>query len=77
MAPAAALALFLRALVPLLSEPLAGALKEHFADVLRVGLPSAVGTLATNLTIVLTTAFVGHFGTAAIAGYGLASRQGF
>jgi putative MATE family efflux protein len=47
---------------------------RYFADVLRVGLPSAVGTLATNLTIVLTTAFVGHFGTAAIAGYGLASR---
>ena len=36
VAPAAALALFLRALIPLLSEPLAGALKEHFADVLRI-----------------------------------------
>jgi Na+-driven multidrug efflux pump len=39
-----------------------------------VGVPSAVGSLATNLTIVLTTAYVGHFGITAIAGYGLASR---
>ena len=47
---------------------------RHFRDVLRVGVPSAVGSLATNLTIVLTTAYVGHFGITAIAGYGLASR---
>ncbi|MFZ3322023.1 MAG: MATE family efflux transporter [Usitatibacter sp.] len=45
-----------------------------FADVLRVGLLSAIGTVVSNLTVVMTTAFVGPFGRDAIAGYGLASR---
>lgn len=44
------------------------------ADVLRVGLLSAVGTLMVNLTVVLTTGLAGRFGGDAIAGYGLASR---
>lgn len=43
-------------------------------DVLRVGLLSAVGTLMVNLTVVLTTGYVGSFGADAIAGYGLGSR---
>ena len=44
------------------------------AEVLRVGLLSAVGTLMVNLTVVLTTGLAGRFGGDAIAGYGLASR---
>ena len=45
-----------------------------FHDILRIGLVGAVATIATNLTIGITTALVGGFGTAAIAGYGTASR---
>ncbi|MDO8386754.1 MAG: MATE family efflux transporter [Polaromonas sp.] len=45
-----------------------------FKDILRVGLVGTVSTVATNLAIVITTALVGAFGTAAIAGYGTASR---
>jgi Na+-driven multidrug efflux pump len=33
-----------------------------------------VGTVVANLTVVLATGFVGGFGGAAIAGYGMASR---
>lgn len=45
-----------------------------FADILKVGLLSAIGTIVANLTVVVTTAFVGPFGRDTIAGYGLASR---
>jgi putative MATE family efflux protein len=45
-----------------------------FLDILRVGLVGTVSTIATNLTIGITTTMVGGFGTAAIAGYGTASR---
>ncbi|GKS73340.1 MATE family efflux transporter [Acidovorax sp. SUPP950] len=45
-----------------------------FGSILRVGLAGAVSTLATNLTIGIATGLVGHFGPAAIAGYGTASR---
>ncbi|WP_444452172.1 MATE family efflux transporter [Rhodobacter capsulatus] len=47
---------------------------DHFKDILGVGLLSAVGTVQANLTILLITVAVGHFGTDAIAGYGIASR---
>ncbi len=43
-------------------------------DILGVGTLSAVGTVVANLTVVLATGFVGGFGGAAIAGYGMASR---
>src|SRR5207253_4115069 len=43
-------------------------------DILGVGTLPAVGTVVANLTVVLATGFVGGFGGAAIAGYGLASR---
>jgi putative MATE family efflux protein len=43
-------------------------------DILGVGSLSAVGTVVANLTVVLATGFVGGFGGAAIAGYGMASR---
>jgi Na+-driven multidrug efflux pump len=39
-----------------------------------VGLLSAAGTLQTNITVVLLTGAAGSFGTAALAGYGIASR---
>jgi MATE family, multidrug efflux pump len=45
-----------------------------FRDMLRVGMPSAIGTVIANLSVVVTTGFVGRFGASAIAGYGLASR---
>lgn len=45
-----------------------------FADILGVGLPSAVGTVQVNLTVTFVTAAVGHFGADAIAGFGIASR---
>lgn len=45
-----------------------------FRDILRVGAVAAVVTLATNLTIIIGTSFVGEFGPAAIAGYGTGAR---
>ncbi|HXZ02954.1 MAG TPA: MATE family efflux transporter [Stellaceae bacterium] len=48
--------------------------RRLLADVLRVGGLSAIGTVQSNLTVVLVTGAVGLFGTDAIAGYGIASR---
>ncbi|MET0961888.1 MAG: MATE family efflux transporter [Noviherbaspirillum sp.] len=48
--------------------------KPLFWDILRIGLAGAVSTVATNVAIAVTTALVGGFGIAAIAGYGTASR---
>ena len=45
-----------------------------FRDILRVGAIAALITIQTNLTIAITTALVGRFGPAAIAGYGIGSR---
>jgi putative MATE family efflux protein len=45
-----------------------------FRDILRVGAVAALITVQTNLTIAIATGFVGAFGSAAIAGYGTASR---
>ena len=47
---------------------------RRFADILKVGFPSAVGTGLTNLTVVLVTGAAAVFGTGALAGYGIASR---
>jgi putative MATE family efflux protein len=47
---------------------------DLFSDILRVGLAGAVSTVSTNLSIVVVVALVGAFGSAAIAGYGTASR---
>src|SRR5688572_14283502 len=53
----------------------AGRLERRlFKDILSVGLLSAIGTVIANLSVVLTTGFVGTFSGSAIAGYGLASR---
>jgi putative MATE family efflux protein len=51
--------------------PLQGQL---FADILKVGLPTALNTVLTNLTVILVTGAVGLFGTTALAAYGIASR---
>ena len=51
--------------------PLRGRL---FADILKVGVPTAVNAVLTNLTVILVTGAVGLFGTSALAGYGIASR---
>jgi RND family efflux transporter MFP subunit/putative MATE family efflux protein len=48
-----------------------------FAAILKVGLISALGTLITNLTVVVVTGLIGRFGADAIAGYGAASRLDF
>ena len=45
-----------------------------FRDILRVGLAGSVSTVSTNLSIAVVVALVGAFGSAAIAGYGTASR---
>jgi putative MATE family efflux protein len=47
---------------------------RRLGDILRVGGLSAIGTIQSNLTVVLVTGSVGLFGTDAIAGYGIASR---
>ncbi|HEV2188200.1 MAG TPA: MATE family efflux transporter [Stellaceae bacterium] len=48
--------------------------KRLFADILRVGAIAAIITVQTNATVAITTALVGQFGAAAIAGYGVGSR---
>jgi putative MATE family efflux protein len=45
-----------------------------FADILRVGLVACGNTILTISTILITTALIGRYGTAALAGYGLGSR---
>jgi putative MATE family efflux protein len=45
-----------------------------FGDILRVGAVAALITVQTNATVAITTALVGQFGPAAIAGYGVGSR---
>jgi len=45
-----------------------------FRDILRVGIVAAIVTVGTNVTVAVTTGFVGSFGPAAIAGYGTGSR---
>ena len=45
-----------------------------FADILKVGLPTSLVALLTNLTVIFVTGAVGLFGTTALAGYGISSR---
>jgi Na+-driven multidrug efflux pump len=45
-----------------------------FGDILRIGAPSLLNNIQTNLTVVLLTALVGSFGTFALAGYGMGAR---
>ena len=48
--------------------------KVLLRQILGVGLLSAIGTLCTNASIMLATAFIGQYGVSALAGYGTASR---
>jgi putative MATE family efflux protein len=48
--------------------------RRLFADILKVGIPTAFNTVLTNLTVILVTGAVGLFGTTALAAYGIASR---
>lgn len=48
--------------------------RRHVADILSVGLPAALGTVMTNLAVILVTGVVGLLGTDALAAYGIASR---
>jgi putative MATE family efflux protein len=45
-----------------------------FADILRVGALSSLNAVQTQATNIVLAGLVGHFGTAAIAGYGAALR---
>ncbi len=47
---------------------------RHFRDILRVGAISSLSALQTVLTAVIVTGFVGTFGSAALAGYGVGVR---
>jgi Na+-driven multidrug efflux pump len=51
--------------------PLQGRL---FADILRVGVPTAVNAVLSNLTVIPVSGAVGLSGTTALAAYGIASR---
>ena len=48
--------------------------RRLFLDILKVGIPTAVNTVLTNLTVILVTGAVGLFGTTALAAYGISSR---
>jgi putative MATE family efflux protein len=48
--------------------------RRLFKEILRVGAVAALITVGTNATVAVTTGLVGHFGPAAIAGYGVGSR---
>jgi putative MATE family efflux protein len=43
-------------------------------DILRVGIPASMSPIVSNGSIAVATAFVGSYGTAALAGYGVAAR---
>jgi putative MATE family efflux protein len=43
-------------------------------DIMRVGVPASMSPVVSNASIAVATAFVGSFGTAALAGYGVAAR---
>lgn len=45
-----------------------------FADILKVGLPTAANAVLVNLTVILVTSAAGRFGTDELAAYGIASR---
>src|SRR6201994_1199014 len=45
-----------------------------FLDILKVGVPTAINAVLTNLTVILVTGAIGLFGTTALAAYGISSR---
>jgi len=47
---------------------------RRFRDILRVGAISSISALQTVFTAIIVTGFVGRYGTAALAGYGVGVR---
>ena len=47
---------------------------DVFGAILRVGIPAAINPVISNTSIALATAYVGSFGIAALAGFGVAAR---
>jgi len=45
-------------------------------DILRVGVPASMSPVVSNASIAVATAYVGTFGTDALAGYGVAASDG-
>src|ERR1051325_1707283 len=62
-----ALALYMRSTHSPIRLRIAKLEGRHFSDILKVGLPSAAGTVVSNLTVVVTTGLVGIYGRDAIA----------
>ncbi len=51
--------------------------REHFDDILKVGLPAMLSPIQTVATILVITAIAARFGTEVLAGYGIGSRLEF
>ena len=47
---------------------------RHFAQILKVGVPACVHAAMVNTAVAVTTGFVGAYGAAALAGYGIGAR---
>jgi len=47
---------------------------RHFAQILKVGVPACVHAALINTAVAVTTGFVGVYGAAALAGYGIGAR---
>jgi putative MATE family efflux protein len=47
---------------------------DDFRRILRVGLPASLNPMLSNASVALTTAYMGTYGTLAVAGYGVAAR---
>lgn len=48
--------------------------RRMFAAILRVGAPASLSPILSNLSVALVTGLIGSYGTAALAGYGVAAR---
>jgi putative MATE family efflux protein len=46
----------------------------YLREILKVGIPASMSPVISNASIAVATAFVGGFGNAALAGYGVAAR---
>ncbi len=51
--------------------------REHFDDILKVGLPAMLSPIQTVATILVVTAIAARFGAETLAGYGIGSRLEF
>lgn len=51
--------------------------REHFADILKVGLPAMLSPIQTVATVLVITAIAARFGVHTLAGYGIGSRLEF